>query len=266
MMNSISYLTINLFFLVIFLGFMGGFFDNSFGMGFGLLTPIFVFLGFSLYVIVPTLLLSQAITGFSGAFFHHFFKNVNFKSWKSKESKIVALFATTGIIGTIFAMIFIITLPTVFMHLYLGLMMILVGVLVIFNLSFKESWKKLYFVATIAGFNKAVSGGGYGTIVTSGQLMTGNKVKRSVGATQLSEAIISIIGYIFYIINMIDFSEIVLTIQLSLIMIISGLVAAPIGALIAKRLEEETARKIVGILSISLGIISLIRISTIGIF
>jgi uncharacterized protein len=262
----ITQLTFDLLILTIILGFIGGLFDNSFGMGYGLLTPIFFSLGFSLLVIVPTLLLSQAITGFSGAIFHLLFKNVDFKTVKSKESKVAILFTFTGILGIIFALLFIISFPVIVMNLYLGLMMISVGLIVLFNLSLVDSWKRLYFIAAIAGFNKAISGGGYGTLVTSGQLMTGSKVRNSIGATQLSEAILSILSYILYISSLIDFSETILTIQLSLIMIISGVAASPIGALIAKKLKEETARKVVGILSVSLGAISLIRIFTIGIF
>ncbi|MFX1397998.1 MAG: hypothetical protein ACFFAS_13255 [Promethearchaeota archaeon] len=91
-------------------GFIGGLLDNSFGMGYGLITPIFVLLKFNLLVIVPILLLSQAITGFSGTFFHIYNKNVDFTSKGDCEKKIMIIFTSTGILGTLVAVFFTITI------------------------------------------------------------------------------------------------------------------------------------------------------------
>jgi len=250
---------VNILLIVLILGFLGGLFDNSFGMGYGLLTPIFVFLGFNISVIVPTLLLSQAITGFSGTIFHTINKNVNFSSAENRESKIYLLFTATGIIGTIIAVVFVITLFDLFILLYIGLMMIIVGIIVLFKVNFNGNWKKLYSISVIAGFNKAISGGGYGPLVTCGQLMSGGKVRNSVGVTQFSESTISILSFLLYFI-LHDFVQIWLTIQLSIIMVLSGMFSAPIGAMVARKLDEEIARKTVALLSITLGTITLLRI------
>jgi uncharacterized membrane protein YfcA len=145
------------------------------------------------------------------------------------------------------------------MLLYIGSMMIIVGIIVAFKIRFHFSWRKLYLISAIAGFNKAISGGGYGSLVTSGQIMSGIIVKKSIGVTQFSECTISAFGYLMYII-LIPFSEIILTLQLSIIMSLAGLFAAPFGALLVKKIKDNLARKIVGILSIILGLISLIRL------
>ena len=158
MMLEITEFTSSLLLIALILGFLGGLFDNSFGMGYGLLTPIFIFLNFSLRVIVPTLLLSQAITGFSGTIFHQMFKNVDFNRAENRDSKIYMLFIFTGIIGTVLAVLFSVTLPEALALLYIGLMMIVVGVIVLFKISFNGSWTKLYFISAVAGFNKAISG------------------------------------------------------------------------------------------------------------
>ena len=226
--------------LAIFLGFLGGLFDNSFGMGYGLLSPIFVFIGFDILVVVPTLLLSQAITGFSGTIFHSLNKNVNFGSKETRESRIYYL-------------------PDLFLLLYIGLMMIIIGIIVLFKINFGGSWNKLYAISVIAGFNKAISGGGYGPLVTSGQLMAGGEVRNSVGVTQFSESTISILAFLLYFVFN-DFAQIMLTFQLAIIMVFSGMFSAPIGAMIARKLDESVARKVVAWLSISIGIITLLRI------
>lgn len=258
-LQLISEIDFYILLITVVLGFLGGFIDNGFGMGYGLLTPIFIMLGFSPLVVVPTLLLSQAITGFSGTIFHHLYKNVEFNSINTQESKIVILFVIIGVIGSIFAAIFAITLNELFMLFYIGAMMVVVGIIVLFKIRFHFSWKKLYIISVIAGFNKGISGGGYGSLVTSGQLMSGIKVRKSIGVTQFSECTISAFGYLLYMI-LIPLSDAVLTFQLSMIMALAGLFAAPFGALVVKNTADELARKIVGSLSIILGAISLIRL------
>ena len=252
--NSITFAIIALI-----LGFLGGLFDNSFGMGYGMITPIFLLLGIDTLIIIPTLLLSQAITGFSGTMFHLIFKNLEMKSEKSQAAKIFFIFVGLGSIGTISAVLFVIALERIFMHIYLGTMMIAVGAIVFFKFKFKFSWKKLVGIGTVAGFNKAISGGGYGTLVTNGMIMSDIKVKKSVGITQFSEATLSALGFLLYIIPN-EISEVFLTLKLAIIMVMSGVFSAPIGALIAKKLNERIARKTVGILSIVLGILTFIRI------
>jgi hypothetical protein len=259
MNQFITELDVYLLIIVLILGFLGGLFDNSFGMGYGLLTPIFIFMGFDILVIVPTLLLSQAMTGFSGTIFHSININVNFGSANNRETRIYILFTITGIIGTILAVIFALTFSHLFMLLYIGFMMITVGAIFLFRIRFDGGWHKLYAISIIAGFNKAISGGDYGPLVTSGQLMSGGNVRNSVGVTQFSESTISILGFLLYfILN--NFVQIWLTIQLAIIMVFSGMFSAPIGAIIARKLDEEVARKTVAILAISLGIITLVRI------
>ncbi|MBD3188402.1 TSUP family transporter [Candidatus Bathyarchaeota archaeon] len=246
-------------FISLILGFAGGFIDNALGMGYGLLTPFFIFLGFDPLLVVPTLLLSQMIAGFSGTIFHVFYKNVDFKGARTRETRIYVLFTTSGVIGTVIAAIFAIKIEQWFILLYIGLMMIAVGIITRFKIKFNGSWHKLYIISAIAGFNKAISGGGYGPLVTSAQIMVGSDVKNSVGVTQFSESTISAIGYVIYLIYQ-DLTQVLFTIQMSIIMVISGAIAAPLGALLVKNLKEELARKIVGTSSLILGIISIARL------
>ncbi|MHA1150419.1 MAG: sulfite exporter TauE/SafE family protein [Promethearchaeota archaeon] len=259
MLKYITEFDIYLLIIVLICGFIGGLLDNSFGMGYGLLTPIFILMGFHLLIIVPSLLLSQAITGFSGSFFHILHKNIDLTSRGDRESRIVILFTTTGIIGTLFAVIFTIAISELLILLYIGIMMILIGVVVLYKINFNESWNKLIGISVIAGFNKAISGGGYGSLVTSGQLMTGSTMRNSIGVTQLSESLISILAFILYM-YLHETFQFWLSVQLALSMLITGILAAPLGAKIAKVLNDETGRKTVAFLSIILGVIMLLRI------
>lgn len=246
--------------ITVALGFIGGFIDNSFGMGYGMLSPIFIlFLDIAPIIAIPTLLISQVIIGFSGSIFHHKCKNANFKEFKSSDSKSFFLFLGTGLIGVIFAMIITIALSELFVVVYIAMMTLCMGIIVLNKRSFKGSWLKLCGIAGLAGFNKGLSGGGYGPLVTTGQIMSGRAVKSSVAATQLSECTISVFALtLYFLLN--DFNQLLIAIQLAGVMIISGILSAPLGALMVKKLKDITAKKIVGFLSISIGVISLIRI------
>jgi len=52
----------------------------------------------------------------------------------------------------------------------------------------------------MAAFNKGISGGGYGPVVTSGQIMSGVKSKKATGITSLAEGLTCLVGVITYLI------------------------------------------------------------------
>ena len=65
---------------VIFLAFVLAFFDTGLGMGFGTtIAPILILLDFNVLEVIPAVLLVNTVIGLEAAFFHHIFKNVNFK-------------------------------------------------------------------------------------------------------------------------------------------------------------------------------------------
>lgn len=51
----------------------------------------------------------------------------------------------------------------------------------------------------VASFNKGMSGGGYGPVVTSGQILSGVESKSVVGITSLAEGLTCLVGVIAYI-------------------------------------------------------------------
>ncbi len=227
-------------------------------MGYSLLTPIFVLLGFDPLIVVPTLLLSQTVAGLSGTIFHRLFRNIEFKSPTHREGKIYLLFTVFGVAGAILSAALAVTLPAWFTLLYIGFMMLIVGFIVRFKISFTGGWWKMYLASGIGGFNKAISGGGYGPLVTSVQIMSGSDVKSSVGITQFSEATISTIGFLIYV-AFNSTSMVIQILQSALVFVLTGAVAAPMGALFVRHLDDSKAREAVGFVSIVLGIITILR-------
>lgn len=73
--------------------------DSGFGMGYGtILTPTLLLLGFEAADIVPTVLLSELLSGFTAAFFHHEIRNVNL-SLKGDHLKPALILAAGSISG-----------------------------------------------------------------------------------------------------------------------------------------------------------------------
>lgn len=184
--------------LVFLLGALLEFVDSFLGGGYGtVLTPLFLILGYQTPQIVPMILLSEVLTGFIGGAFHHNFGNV--------DKKAVLLIAPFAILGTLFALITAIKVDKDFINLYIGLLTLILG-----SFMFKRYWKntnnnsekvhnkRLPFIGGLIGFNKALTGGGFGPIATGGLSWSGYDPKKSVGSTTLTEGLVCLVGFIGY--------------------------------------------------------------------
>lgn len=247
--------------IIILLGFLGAFLDSSLGMGYGLLTPLLLLLGFSPLIVVPVLLISQMAVGLSGTLFHSFYENIDLSTRKTEDVKVSLLSTGMGLISMTFAFFFIVNVNEFILTLYISLLMVLAGILMFPQIKFGFSWKRMVLVSGWASFNKVVSGGGYGPVMTIGQITSGREARESVAVTDLSEALLAGYGFFLYFIChqycQFDFIAII---ELSLIMIISGICATPFGPLITKKLEKKYAKRIIGSASIIIGIFTLIRL------
>ena len=240
--------------VIVIIAFICSYIDCTFGMGYGtLMCPILLIFGYAVSTVVPVLLLSQLFIGGTASIFHHAFKNANFHP-KEKDLRKVLLFTAFGAIAVVFAVFIVITVPNFYLMLYIAIMILIVGAMLLFRISFVISKKNLYWISSISAFNKAISGGGFGPIVTSGQMMTGSEVKNAVAITTLSETFLSAFGFTLYII----FGGI-LDLWLAFFIIIGGIIATPFGAIQTKKIKEEKARLIIGIVVLSLGFMILIK-------
>ena len=63
------------------------------------------------------------------------------------------------------------------------------------------SWWRIGGLGTLAAFNKGISGGGYGPLVTAGQVLSGIRGRNAVGITSLAEGVTSIVGFGIYFLS-----------------------------------------------------------------
>ncbi len=243
--------------LIAFFAFLSEYIDSSLGMGYGTtLSPLLLLLGLPALQVVPAVLLSEFVTGVVAAGFHHTFQNVNFQR-RSLDSKVAIVLAICGVAGVIIAVLLAVELPAWLVKTYIGFVVLAMGFLIIFishgSLSF--SWKRLIGLGLLSAFNKGISGGGYGPVVTAGQILSGLNPKNAVGIASLSEAIISLIGVIAYalIAGSIHWS-------LALPILMGALASAPLAAYTVKKIHFKHLRLAIGLLAALLGVLTLFKV------
>ena len=221
-------LTIQMITAIMFIAFLCEYMDSTLGMGYGTtMTPVLILFGFSPLQIVPSVLLSELITGVLAGALHHregnvnfHFKVLNFQRIKdnlklpepvnpdyhtygiqvSSHLKVVLLLLSATILGASSAVFTAKVLPQQWTSLYISVMVTAMGVLILicFNKQFKYSWKKIMGLGLLASFNKGLTGGGYGPLVVSGQMLSGVEGKNAIGITSMAEGITCALGVLIY--------------------------------------------------------------------
>jgi len=227
-------------------------------MGYGTtLTPVLMLFGFGPLVVVPCVLLSELFTGITAGLAHHKAGNVNFKRG-SIHLKIAMVLAACSILGATSAVFIAINIPKLWLKTYIGVIVLGMGILILLTLnkSYKFSWKKITGLGLIAAFNKGMSGGGYGPVVTGGQILSGVDGNNAVGITSLAEGITCIVGVIIFIVISPD------TINWSLApsLIIGAMLSVPFSTFIVKKLPTRTLKIAIGALTVILGSVTLIKV------
>jgi len=255
--------------LLMLAGFLGELLDSSLGMLYGtILSPVLIIAGYDPLVVVPSILITQAISGFIAAIGHHRLRNVDFsvdngatkgekdtglinflRSAITRDSKVVLVISVLGILASAIAAVVATSIPKVALNTYIGVLVLAMGIILVSRSSFRFSWNKILGIGAISAFNKGLSGGGFGPIVTAGQMISGRATKSAIGATTLSEVPICIAGFLSYLLRN-GMSTWNLVIFLGTGAVIGALVGPHITA---KLKSEERIRVGLGILVIALG-------------
>ncbi len=238
--------------LVSIIAFALTFFDAAVGMGYGTsIIPILILIGIDPLDAIPAVLLTNVVFGIAAGFAHHKFDNVKFTK-KSRDLKVMLALSGFGVIGVVLATIVAVQVPKVYIEGYIGLLAAIVGAALIIHHKTKHkfSWKKIIGLGFFAAFNKGFTGGGYGPVVVGGQIFSGVKSTKAVGIASLAEGIVSIAGVLAYAYNS-HFTKAQWALTGALV--IGGITAVPIAAFIVNKYHPRKLRRIIGIVSLSLG-------------
>jgi len=169
--------------------------DSSLGMMYGtILSPVLILAYFDPKDVVPAILLSQAIGGFLATYHHHKFGNAEF-SLKSNDLRIAILIVVLGTIAVGIGAYVGNIIPVIYLKSYIAVLCLLMGTIVLLKRKFRFSWIKISIMSIVSSFNKALSGGGFGPIVATGNIASGVEAKKAIGITDFAEAPICIIAF-----------------------------------------------------------------------
>lgn len=191
------------------------------------------------------------------------------------DSKIILILSFFGILAAILAAVINVAFAynhyfTLSVKIYISVMVFCMGVLTLAlrNKQIKFSIKRVVSLGIFSGFNKGISGGGYRPLTVTGLLISGRNGRNALASTTFSKTSVSTVSILAYIvthtIKSVKFSETPISwdyLSLAPYLIIGAVIAAPIGALVIKKIESKWLKVAVGWATIFLGIFSAVRIS-----
>ncbi len=275
-------ITLGIGLTVLLLSFTFEFVDSSLGMGYGTsLTPLLLALGFEPADIVPAILISELLTGILASFFHHRQGNANlapdtsglympdalrkihtkdglFKAFTRtpQDLRVGIVLAIASVLGAVIAVVASVSLPAQTVKIYIGVMVTIIGLVILLKRkkSFAFSWKKISFLGGIAAFNKGISGGGYGPVVTSGQLLSGVETRSAIAITSFAEMTACATGVITYLVMGKELITPILPFLVG-----GAVISAPLSALFVARVNTSKMTVLVGFLTLILGVYTLFK-------
>ena len=158
------------FYLVVF-AMVIKFVDSTLGMMYGtVLSPLLILIGYDVKSVVPAILISQAVGGFIASYKHHRLKNANFQTG-TIDYRITTSIILVGVFACIIAVFISISISPKILNTYIAILLIAIALMILSDKTLIMTSKKIYALGFISAFNKALSGAGFGPLVTGGQLI-----------------------------------------------------------------------------------------------
>lgn len=242
------------FILFTILGFAAEMIDGTMGMAYGVSSNTFLrSVGVNSAISSACVHIAELFTTFVSGISHLTLKNVS----KNLFFKLLV----PGIIGGIIGAYLLVSFESKILDILIDIYLIIMG-LVIFSKIFKKmSQPKEYgnsaqYLGFAGGFTDALGGGGWGPIVTSTLLASGHDTRKTIGTVNTVEFFVTIAETTTFVAMMHDFRS-YSTIILGLIA--GGIVAAPLAALLCKKIPVKVMLGSIGVLVVSLNTIKLIQ-------
>lgn len=231
--------------------------DSSLGMGYGTtLTPLLLLGGFEPLQTVPCVLLSELVTGFCAGLMHHRDGNVDLLRDRQARTTAASL-SLLSAVGAIAAVTFALHVSTLWLTAIIAIIILSMGVAILATIRRRLRYRRGHLIAVgaMAAFNKGLSGGGYGPLVTAGQVVSGISPKSAVAVTSLAEAFTCLVGLAAYVLihERIDW-------MLAAPLTLGAVLSVPVATLTVRRLPEAVMRGSVGVVTCLLGIITLAKL------
>jgi protein-S-isoprenylcysteine O-methyltransferase Ste14 len=219
------------------------------GMGYGtILTPVLLILGFGTHDVIHAVLLSQGIVCLPAAFFHWRLGNIDLSA-RNGDLKLIVAVVAAGAAAVGLASLVVTRLPRTVLTAYLGIVVVVMGLVLLRMKRFTFSWKLLSVFGVLSVVNKALTGTGFGPVFTSGQLISVKEPRSSVGASVAIVGPICLFAFLAH--TVVERPD---DLSLAYVLIAGALPAALLGPLQTSRMKEAPARVVLGVLTLALGV------------
>lgn len=187
--------------LLFFASIIMEFIDSSLGMMYGtVLSPLLILLGVDAKVVVPSILISQALGGFTASYRHQKFNNADFTKG-TIDHKITTTLIWFGVLASVIGVYVSISISQKVLSTYIACLVICIAILIFSGVTFRLSKISIMLLGAVSAFNKALSGGGFGPLVAGGQLVLKDRnEKGAIGSTDFAEAPICLLSFILWVI------------------------------------------------------------------
>jgi uncharacterized membrane protein YfcA len=227
--------------------------DGALGMGYGATSTSFLLA----YGIPPAISstgvhVAEMFTTGVSAISHHRFGNIN--------KKLVKHLLIPGVLGSVTgAYLLADVIDGDVVKPFIAVYMIVLAIIIIRKAArkriIKKKTKRLSILASFGGFMDAVGGGGWGPIVTSTLLGRGRNPRYTIGSVNAAEFAVSFAsGVTFMLFGGIDGWQVIIG------LILGGVIAAPIAAILVNKIKRQPMMIAVGVLIIILSLRTLSKL------
>ena len=231
--------------------------DSTIGMGYGTtLTPLLILFGYEPLQIVPVVLLSELLTGLAAGVMHQHDGNVDFFR-DAAARRTTLLLASLSAAGALAAVALAVQISKHWLGLIITGIVMSMGVVILATRRRQLRYRAggIVAVGAVAAFNKGLSGGGYGPLVTAGQVVSGLPAKRAVAVTSVAESVTCLVGVLAYLAV-----GKTLAWNLAVPLTMGALLSVPMATVTVRHLPERTVRGVVGTFTLVLGVVALLRL------
>ncbi len=231
--------------------------DSSLGMGYGTsLTPMLMLAGFGPLQIVPAVLISELMTGLAAGLLHQRDGNVDFLN-DARARRTTLLLGSLSGIGALLAVWVAVSISRFWVGIFITAIILSMGVVILLTRNRQIRYRAggIVTVGAVAAFNKGLSGGGYGPLVTAGQVVSGLPAKHAVAVTSVAESLTCLIGLLGY-----QAMGKAIAWELAVPLTLGALLSVPMATLTVSRSSEAVLRGVVGLCTLILGMVALIKL------
>jgi hypothetical protein len=238
------------FLLYVLVGFVAQMIDGALGMAYGVSSNTFLLsLGLPPALASASVHVAETFTTAVSGVSHWRLGNVNVELFK----KLIL----PGVLGAVVGAYILTQIDGNVIKPYISAYLLVMGVVILVKALRKAQEPKevkdhISILGVVGGFFDAIGGGGWGPIVTTTLVARGNNPRYTIGSVNTSEFFVTFSQSIVFIFTL--SSDLLANWQVIVGLLLGGMIAAPVAAVVTKKLPVRTLMALVGILIIGLSI------------